>query len=551
MDNYRALGQRLAATGDLYRRPGYASGLLLASERSNIDPVVIDDARRLAAIVVDRVRVRVMKGGKSSSTRIPASHLGTMLVSEGFLQQFRPIDDVVRVAQYRPDYSLLKPGYNDCGSGQRFLYVGPGPQIERSLDAITAFLDVMPFASNADRTNTVGLALTRMLRNFWPGAKPVGIVTSTKSHGGKDTINTFAAGNTPNVSADYQGTDWAFRQGLIATLKSCPDVGIVIVENARLGKGEKYIASATLERFLTDPAPVLTSSKARDALRIRNHLVIMISTNFGTVSEDLMNRGPPIHLIPTGNVAERQSPIGNPKLEYLPQNQERIEAELRGIIEKWKEAGRPLDTTVRHPFTDWARTIGGILRANGFTGFLANYSLRKTADDPLRRDLGLLGAAQPDEWLRADTWARLAVNIGVAQTVIPVNDRHSDRGRERGVGVVLTAHKDETFIVATDDEILTLRLERARLRFDGNEPTTRYRFQCLSREAVPEDVEEEPSSNKMTQKGEDRQPETAKPDPPETTDASDATDCEPGSSRRRRRRYFYDPYDLGQPGFGR
>jgi hypothetical protein len=104
VENYRALGQRLAATGDLYRRPGYASGLLLASDKPNIDPVVIDDASRLAAIVVDRVRVRVFKAGRSRGTRIPASHLGTMLVSEVFLQEFRPIDDIVRVAQYRPDF---------------------------------------------------------------------------------------------------------------------------------------------------------------------------------------------------------------------------------------------------------------------------------------------------------------------------------------------------------------------------------------------------------------------------------------------------------------
>ena len=37
----------------------------------------------------------------------------------------------------------------------------------------------MEFATNADRTNAVALALTVMLRYLWPGAKPIGIVTST------------------------------------------------------------------------------------------------------------------------------------------------------------------------------------------------------------------------------------------------------------------------------------------------------------------------------------------------------------------------------------
>ncbi|HEX6507758.1 MAG TPA: hypothetical protein VF221_09020, partial [Chloroflexota bacterium] len=459
INNYRALGQRLAAAGDLYRRPGYASGLLLAADNANIEPVVVDNSRRLAAIVVDRVRVRVVKGGESKGAIIPVSHLSTMLASEVFLQQFRPVDDVVRVAHYLPDFSLPARGYNDGGPGQRLLYAGPEPQIERSLDAIMAFLDVMEFATNADRTNALALALTVKLRNFWPGAKPVGIVTSTKSHGGKDTIIAFASGSTPKVSIDYQSTDWAFRHGLVATLKSCPDAGVLTVENARLGRGDRFIASATLERSLTDSAPVLHSTKARDALKLPSRLVVTISTNFGSVSEDLMNRGLPIHLAPRGNVADRVTPIGNPKLEYLPQNRERIEAELRGMIETWKEAGQPLDTNVKHPFTEWAHTIGGILRANGFSDFLANYSLRRTVDDPLRRALGLLGAAQPDAWLRADAWARLAVCIGVDSIVIPPADRRTDSGRERGMGVVLSAHQDETFDVATDDETLTLRLE--------------------------------------------------------------------------------------------
>ena len=165
---------------------------------------------------------------------------------------------------------------------------------------------------------------------------------------------------------------------------------MVNVENARLGRGDRLIASATLERFLTDAAPTLHSSKHREALTIRNYLVITISTNRGSVDEDLMNRALPIHLNPVGNIADRVSPIGNPKLEYLPAHCEQIEAEFRGMIERWKEKGRPLDQTIRHPFTDWARTVGGILMVNGFADFLANYSQRRTADDPLRRGLGIL-----------------------------------------------------------------------------------------------------------------------------------------------------------------
>ena len=126
-------------------------------------------------------------------------------------------------------------------------------------------------------------------------------------------------------------------------------------------------------------------------VRRRNNVVTAISTNHGNVSEDLMNRSLPVHLAPTGNVSDRVSPIGNPKMEYLPRHREQIQAELRGLVARWQAAGRPLDESIRHPMTDWARTIGGILRVNGFTDFLQNYGVRRTADDPLRQALGLLG----------------------------------------------------------------------------------------------------------------------------------------------------------------
>ena len=318
----------------------------------------------------------------------------------------------------------------------------------------------MDFASNADRTNAVAAALTVLLRNHWPGAKPCLVVTSTKSHGGKETIVEFASGTTPHTSISYQETDWALERSFVGALKQNEAIGLVNVENARLGRG-KLIRSAFLERFVTDPEPLLFSTGTGGPVRRKNHFVIAITTNFGILSEDQHNRSLPIHLVPVGDIANRMSPIGNPKHEFLPAHRDRIEAELRGMIERWKDAGRPLDSSVRHPFTEWARTIGGILMVNGYTDFLGNYSLRKTVDDPVRQALARLGASSPGQWLRAADWAKQVVTLGLVKMVIPEADRDSDAGRERGIGVVLSNHQDETFRVETEDERLTLRLEKA------------------------------------------------------------------------------------------
>jgi hypothetical protein len=486
---YAAMGHRLALARDIYRAPQYAAGLILALNNFRVPPLMIQDAKQLAPIILDRVPVNCRKGGKDKGRMVPARHLSVMLRAESFLQQFRPVDEVTTTAQYLDDFTLTKPGYNDGGPGRRIIYAGHEPVIGVGLDAITRFLDVMAFQTNADRTNAVAGALTVLLRNKWPGAKPFLCVTGTKSHSGKDTIIQFAANGTAFIGISYQTTDWALERSIVGAVKHSPQAGLIVLENARLDRRARFIASAFVERLLTDPEPFLFSTGTGAPLRRRNNQVLAVSSNFGSVSEDLMNRGIPIHLSPLGNVADRRSPIGNPKLEYLPTHVAQIEAELRGMIAKWDQEGRPLDLSVRHPFTDWARTIGGMLRANGFTDFLGNYSARKTADDPIRRAIGLLGTESPRTWLAATDWAKKVVDLGLVRVLIPEADRENEKSVARAVGILFSAHLDETFAVETEDARLSLQLQRARRRFENGVSSTRYQFEVLSQTALPPDEE--------------------------------------------------------------
>jgi len=486
VENYVKLGQLLAECDDLYRNPQHGGGLVMASPCPLVLPEKLTKGSQLAPAIADRVRIKVFKNGKPAGSMPSSTHLNAMLASEAFLQQFRPLDLVVTSPMYLPGFILTQPGYNDGGLGQRVYYVGKPAAMTLNMEATNRFLDVMAFASESDRTNAVAAALTVMLRNFWPGAKPLLAVTSTKSHGGKDTVIAFAAGQTPLSSVSYERADWALQKNFVSIVKHNPDLGVINIENVRLDGNQKF-ASPFLERILTDPRPVLFSTGTGDAIRRANNLVIAASTNFGKISEDLMNRALPIHLNPVGDVAHRESPIGNPKLEYLPAHSGGIAAELRGLIERWKAEGQPLDETAKHPFSAWARTIGGILMVAGLKGFLENLRVRKTEDDPLRNGLGLLGAARPNEWVRAGEWVLVAGDLGLTKRLILEADRDTPAGRERGLGIVLSAHRDETFEVETDDEIVTVQLEKGRRRFEDGKVTTRYRFNVLSRKPIPED----------------------------------------------------------------
>lgn len=474
--NYQALGRRLARSNDLFRSQQHGKGLLQLLP--NGKHTTITKAAELLPVIVDRVKVLVVKGGKIKGSRINAADLNAMLRSELFLSEFKAVDRLTPVPLYLPDFTLTEPGLNGD-----ILYVGEEAVVSDEMDAVNSFLDVMDFESNADRTNAVAAALTATLHNHWLGGKPIVLVTATKSHAGKDTVILFASGIHKSVSISYESTNWAVERQFNGAVKTSPEAAVVVMENARTGR-ERVIASAFIERFATDPEPLLFSTGTGSPVRVRNDFVLAISTNFGTVSEDILNRSLPIHLTPTGNIADRESPIGNPRLEFLPDNQEKIAAELRGMVERWKEAGSPLDENVHHPFGPWAKTIGGILMVNGFTDFLANYGTRKTADDPIRRGLGILGSTYPDQWLAPGEWAKLVVDLGLEKTVIPAADQGSEAGRKRGIGVVLSNHREEKLLAETEEGTVTLQLEKDRRRWDGSEPHVRYQFKTIESKEI-------------------------------------------------------------------
>jgi hypothetical protein len=336
-----------------------------------------------------------------------------------------------------------------------------------------------------------------MLRHLFPGEKPLVLITATKSHSGKGTVMEFIRGSVPKADILFENIDWPMQNQFQKQLQLDPDIGLLVFDNVRLdssGGRAKFIRSAFLESFVTMPEVVLASPGVGEPLRVQNRYVVVVNTNDGDLSPDLMNRALSIHLAPKGDVADRHSPIGNPKLEFLPTNREQIEAELRGMIERWKAAGRPLDREVRHPMTNWARTIGGILKVSGFNDFLANYSLRRTLNDPIRAALTILAGAGAGKPLTPKEWAAKAVEQGVIKTLISPNERDTEKGRERAIGVILSRHLDSGFEVETEKLRMSVRLEGGFRRWiPGKNPQTRYVFNILKEESkAAEDEQQRP-----------------------------------------------------------
>lgn len=487
---FQALARRLNQFGDLYRHPNHGSGLLLVVRGSKPRVVRIRTNNELLAVVNDRLRITVVSDGKAKGGRIPPAELASMLLSEVFLRQFPPLDQVIEHPLYLSSWVPTKPGYNDGGWGQRYYFAGGEVLIYPQPDMIRLFLGVMPFKTEADRTNTVAAALTVLLRNLWPGGKPMFPVGANRSHAGKGTVVAFIRGHCVAEQVTYEGTDWAFRRSIAAVFDLHPDLALLNIDNIRLDRKGEVIKSGFLEQMLHDPEPLLSATGVK-GLQVHNHFVVAATANEGRFSEDLVNRSVPIRLEVTGDLTKRKSPIGDPKNDFLPRNRDRIVGELRGMIERWKAAGCPLDENAKHPsFTPWAKTIGGILMVNEFPSFLANLVERRSEDDPVRRELARLGACYPNVWSTSADWATRIAKLGLTKQLIPVADQDTSDGRTRGAGVVLSNHAGEALTAETEDEVVGLVLSKARRRFDGGEPQTRYRFEVTERCSTPLDAGE-------------------------------------------------------------
>ena len=335
--NYERFGRRMATCQDLFRNGSEGHGLILVLPSGKTR--LLTKASELAPVIADRIPMVVTKEGKVVSELPKAEHLNAMLRSERFLSCFRPVDEVVRTPYYLDDFSPVQAGYHDGGPGRRILYVGPEPEVSDSLDTLSAFLGVMDFATEADRTNAVAAALTVLLRHRWPGEKPVVLVTATKSHAGKGTITEFLRGAVPKADILYENIDWPMQSQFQRQIKADPDIGVVVLDNVRLdsagGRGQ-FIRSAFVEGFVTAAEITLASPGAGEPVRLANKYVVVLNTNDGSLQHrpaQPLAADPPR---PPRRHPGPPQPIGNPKLEFLPANRGRIEAELRGMIERWR-----------------------------------------------------------------------------------------------------------------------------------------------------------------------------------------------------------------------
>ena len=139
-----------------------------------------------------------------------------------------------------------------------------------------------------------------------------------------------------------------------------PDTGVVNLDNVRTtvpGRA-KVIRTGLLESFLTHAEIGLSRAWGR-RLPSTNRYVVVLNTNEGSLSLDLLNRALPIHLESRGDVTEllARSPIGDLKIELLPKppGPDRGRTVGHGRALGGRQA---TDEAVRHPMGPGPRPSG-------------------------------------------------------------------------------------------------------------------------------------------------------------------------------------------------
>lgn len=488
--NFEELGGLLASLPALQLyQTAESDGLVhVASER--IGQVIT--AKELAPLLIDNVAIAVVKNGKYHGDRVTEATFGNMLPAKSFLRHFKVVKNVVTTPVILSDETPCNSGYNFQDG---ILYLGQPASVGSGMDKINTFLDVMEWQSNADRTNAVAAFLTVPFRHRWPGGKPFILVTANKSHAGKSTICEFInVDQTATARIEYGDKDWPMQNQLYTQLMLKPEIGILSFDNVRTdssGGRTKIIRSGYVESFVTSSEVVLGRATAHNAKWAANKFVVMLNSNEGSLSIDLLNRSLPIRLAPTGDVTQRMSPIGNPKLEYLPANRRDIESERWGMIDRWVRAGKPLDESVaQYPMGPWAKVIGGILLVNGLKDFLGNYSATRAVADPVREALAILAFYNAGKMVRTAELVKSTVQQGLAKTLLPGVDPANEGSATRALGHLLSRFVGEEFTVPSPGETgfrkSTFLLFRKQGRFGEEHPHFRYRFVEALRESVTE-----------------------------------------------------------------
>ena len=234
-------------------------------------------------------------------------------------------------------------------------------------------LDEFLFSSDSDLANYLAYLLTFAVRPYINGHVPLFIITAPVRGSGKtfaiQVAHLLWIGKEKvltQASSNQRGDDDEMRKRLTSILRSTPES--VVFDNVDTDVNNSSLAL------------VLTAESFQDRELGKNHMIevevrsIMSMTgNNITIEKDMPRR---VYI--SKLEADREKPdfrrFKRPDLKaWILENRLQLMQACFTFVKVWIEAGKPRDNEiVWGSYDEWAKTIGGILKANQIEGFLRN-----------------------------------------------------------------------------------------------------------------------------------------------------------------------------------
>ncbi|MBI2844858.1 MAG: toprim domain-containing protein [Armatimonadetes bacterium] len=304
---------------------------------------------------------------------------------------FPVIDGITEIPVLRSDGTILdSPGYDEATK----LYYHPPDDLElppipdvptdedrrEAAELLREVFCDMPFLSEADRTHTIALLLSPILRQL-TRTTPLALMNAHQPSNGKsligDAISLIITGrNANNATAPIESKEWESFLGALLFAGE----PLVFFDNVK-----HTVSDAALEKVLTSKEVTNRVLGKSTALTVTNRITFAMTGNNIQVGREIARRSYMINLdAGISNPEDRPvSSYRHPELrEWIRENRGRIVWALFVIIRAWFADGQPTyELPHMGSFERWTRLVGNILTHAGFGGFLANRNkLRADAD---------------------------------------------------------------------------------------------------------------------------------------------------------------------------
>jgi hypothetical protein len=229
-----------------------------------------------------------------------------------------------------------------------------------------------PFGDeSASATHAVALGLLPFIRPAIDGPTPLHLITAPVHGSGKTlllkVLSYIATGSVASMNAEPED-DAEWRKVISTKLQNSPT--FIVFDNVE-GLDSGPLANALTSRHWSDRE--LGGNRQID---VRNDACWVGTANNPKLSGELSRRCVLTRINP-----QVESPWKRdgedfthyPLDRWVEQNRKRLVKAFLVLVEHWKSQGCPeyTDATLGS-FGEWTRTVGGILQANGFDGFLSN-----------------------------------------------------------------------------------------------------------------------------------------------------------------------------------